>query len=163
MKNGRYHGTYFSFNWFSSDLEKAIFFLKGSHYADSKTPPADNLYNFGRAAESAWYDYVTPRIDAEFTHKGSVNSTWSPISGLFSAAVSFKSWTRRAGSADVPPKTSVAAKLDDGVLTIRRKDAKSSFFDLFNREGVFGFNYAAMHNARLFLYLFQKSLGIRVQ
>ena len=56
-----------------------------------------------------------------------------------------------------------SAKLRDGYLTIRRKDAKSSFFDLFNHEGVFGFNYCAIDNARVFLYLFEKFLGIRVQ
>ena len=56
-----------------------------------------------------------------------------------------------------------SAKLDDAVLTIRRKDAKSSFFNLFNHAGIYEFNWPAMHNARLFLYLFEKSIGIRVR
>ena len=70
VKNGQYFGTNFYFQWFSPDRKKAIFKVTGSHHADSKTPPANNLYNFARSVESAWYDYVTPKIDAELAQKG---------------------------------------------------------------------------------------------
>src|SRR6202021_965703 len=69
-RNGRYHGTTFYFYWYAAESENVVFFVKGMHYSDKKTPPADNLYNFGRAVESAWYEYVAPKIDAELRQKG---------------------------------------------------------------------------------------------
>ena len=163
LQNGVYQGTYFTFNWFSADPEKPIFFLKGSHYKDSKTPPAENIYNFARAAESAWYVYLTPGIDAELTHKGSVkfymgSGLWVALGVGFLQIMDKQGGVSRCAAEDIG-----SAKLDDGVLTIRRKDAKSSFFNLFNHEGVYQFNYATMHNARLFLYLFERCLGIKVR
>jgi hypothetical protein len=131
--------------------------------ADSKTPPADNFYNFARAVEVAWYHYVTPRIDAEFSEKGSVkfymgHNRWSVLGRGYIQFVDEHGKVSRCDSEEIG-----SAKLFDGRLTIRRKDAKRSFFDLFNAEGVFGFPFGAIHNAPLFLYLFEKSLDIRVQ
>jgi hypothetical protein len=162
-KNGVYHGTNFWFDWYSSDSENAIFSITGNHMADSKTPPAGNFYNFARAVEAAWYRYTTPRIDGEFQQKGSVkfymgNNSWSVLGRGFIQFVDEHGKVSRCDAEEIG-----SAKLFDGQLTIRRKDARRSFFDLFNSEGVFGFPYGAIHNARLFLYLFEKSLGIRVQ
>jgi hypothetical protein len=163
LKNGQYHGSKFYFHWYSSDTEKSVFDLTGSHHADAKTPPAGNLYNFARAVESAWYGYVTPKLDAEFTHKGFVKfymgyNRWAVLGRGFIQIVDKDGKVSRCAAEDIG-----SARLHDAYLTIRRKDAKRSLFDLFDHEGVFGFNYAAMHNPLLFLYLFEKSLGIRVQ
>jgi hypothetical protein len=163
LKNGRYHGTTFYFYWYAAESEKVVFFVKGTHYADAKTPPAGNLYNFGRAVEAAWYRYVAPQIDAELRQKGFVKfhmgaGRWATLGPGFIRIVEKDGKASRCAAEDIG-----SAKLDDGYLTIRRKDAKSSLFDLFDREGIFGFNYAAIYNARVFLYLFEKSLGIRVQ
>jgi hypothetical protein len=162
-KNGVYQGTSFYFDWYSSNAEKAIFSISGSHMADSKTPPANNFYHFARAVESAWYRYVTPAIDAEFTQKGSVkfymgSNRWSVLGRGYIEFVDEHGKVSRCAAEEIG-----SAKLFDGDLTIRRKDAKRGFFNLFNHEGVFGFSYSAVHNARLFLHLFEKSLGIRVQ
>ena len=163
VKNGQYFGTKFYFHWYSSPFEKAIYGIFGSHHADFKTPPAENIYNFARAVESAWYDFATPAIDAEFIRQGFVKfymgySNWAVLGRGFIEIMDKNGKVSRCAAADIG-----SAKLRDAYLTIRRKDAKSSLFDLFNAEGVFGFDYAAMYNARLFLYLFEKSLGIRVQ
>ena len=162
-RNGVYQSTRFYFNWFSSKSGKAIFTIEGSHHADSKTPPAANFYNFARAVESAWYRYATPAIDAEFIQKGSVKfymgyNNWSVLGRGYIQFVDEHGKVSRCDAEEIG-----SAKLSDGRLTIRRKDAKHSFFDLFDAEGVFGFPYGVIHNARLFLYLFEKSLGIRVQ
>jgi hypothetical protein len=162
-KNGVYHGTNFFFHWYSPDSEKPIYSITGNHMADSKTPPAGNFYNFARAVESAWYRFATPRIDAEFIQKGWVKfymgyNCWSILGRGYIEFVDEHGKASRCGAQEIG-----SAKLFDGRLTIRRKDARSSFFELFNSEGVFGFPYGAIHNARLFLYLFEKSLGIRVQ
>jgi len=162
-KNGVYHGTNFYFHWYSSDSENAIFSITGNHMADSKKPPAANFYNFACAVESAWYRYATPGIDAEFIKKGSVKfymgyNCWSVLGRGYIQFVDEHGKVSQCGAEEIG-----SAKLFDGRLTIRRKDAKRSLFDLFNSEGVFGFPYGAIHNGRLFLYLFEKSVGIRVQ
>jgi len=162
-KNGVYHGTNFYFHWYSANSGKPVYSITGNHMADAKTPPPGNFYNFARAVESAWYRYETPRIDAEFVQKGSVkfymgSNNWSVLGRGFIQFIDEHGKVSRCDAEEIG-----SAKLFDGRLTIRRKDARRSFFDLFNSEGVFGFPYGAIHNARLFLYLFEKSLGIRVQ
>ena len=162
-KNGVYNGTTFYFHWYAPSSKNPIYSITGNHMADSKTPPPGNFYNFARAVESAWYRFATPAIDAEFAQKGSVkfymgHNCWSVLGPGYIQFVDEHGKVSRCGAEEIG-----SARLFDGQLTIRRKDAKRSFFDLFNSEGVFGFPYGAIHNARLFLYLFEKSLGVRVQ
>jgi hypothetical protein len=162
-RNGQYQNTRFYFDWFSLETGKSVFDITGMHHSDSKTPLAQNIYNFARAAESAWYDYLAPRIDAELARQGFVkfymgSSRWAVLGRGFIRIMDSEGKDSRCVAEDIG-----SAKLKEGYLTIRRKDAKSSLFDLFNHEGIFGFNYAAMHNARLFLHLFERFLGVRVQ
>lgn len=162
-QNGQYQSTKFYFHWHSADPEKKDFEIAGMHHADAKIPPADNPYNFGRSAEAAWYDYATPKITTEFARQGFYKfymgyHRWAVLGNGFIEIVEPDGKASRCAAGDIG-----SATLRDGYLTIRRKDAKSSLFNLFDSEGVFGFNYALIHNARLFLYLFERSLGIRVQ
>ncbi len=162
-RHGVYQGTIFHFDWYSSNSDQPIFSITGNHRADTETPPTANLYNFARAVESAWYRYATPRIDAEFIQKGWVkfymgDNCWSVLGRGYIQFVDRHGKVSRCDAEEIG-----SAKLVAGRLTIRRKDAERGFFDLFNSEGVFGFPYGAIHNARLFIYLFERSLGIRVQ
>ena len=141
LKNGRCHGTRFYFYWHAPGSENVVFWLSGTHYADGKTPPARNLYNFGRAVESAWYQYAAPKIDAELRQQGFVKfhmgaGRWAVLGPGYIRIVEKDGNSSRCAAEDIG-----SAKLDDGYLTIRRKDARSSLFHLFNEEGVFGFNY----------------------
>jgi hypothetical protein len=162
-KNGVYHGTNFYVHWYSANPAKLIYSITGSHMADSKTPPPGNLFNFASAVESAWYRYAAPKIDAEFAQKGAVKFY---LGGKYSCVMTLgvidfvdeHGKLSRCGADEI-----ASAKLFDGQLTIRRKDARRGLFDLFNSEGVFSFPYGAIHNARLFLYLFERSLGVKVQ
>jgi hypothetical protein len=162
-KNGVYQNTRFYFNWFSSDTEESIFEVTGMHHSDSKTPPADSIFNFAHATELAWYDFVSPKIDADLARQGFLKfymgyNRWAVLGGGYIRIVDKDGKDSKCLAEDIGSVT-----LRDAYLTIRRKDAKSSLFDLFNHEGVFGFNYAAMHNPRIFLYFFEKLLGVRVQ
>jgi hypothetical protein len=161
LQNGIYQGTNFYSHRHSADPESAVFHVTGSHYADAKIPPASNF--FARAVEAARYGYVTPTVDAEFTRKGYVrfymgNRRWSAPGRGYIDFVDESGQVSRCAAEDIG-----SARLFGGDLTIRRKDARCSLFQPFNHEGVFGFPHAAMHNARLFLDLFEKSPGIRVQ
>ena len=113
-------------------------------------------------AEAIYLRWLS-HLDAEFTRQGFVKfymgySNWAVLGRGFIEIMDKDGKVSRCAAEDIG-----SAKLREGYLTIRRKDAKSSLFNLFNSEGVFGFDYAALHNGRLFLYLFEKSLGIRVQ
>ena len=162
-KNGVYNGTNFYFHWYSSNPAKPIYSIAGNHMADSRTPPPENFFNFASAVESAWYRYAAPKIDAEFAQKGAVKFN---LGGKYSCVMSRgvidfvdeQGKLSRCGADEI-----ASARLFDGQLTIRRKDARRGLFELFNSEGVFSFPYGAIHNARLFLYLFERSLGVKVQ
>jgi len=163
IKNGRYQYTDFHFYWHPPDSEKAIYQIDGSHSADAKTPPAGNPYNFARSAESAWYDYVIPKIDEELAKNGFIKfnmgrNRWARVGRGFIEVAEKNGKTSRCEADDIG-----SAKLEGGYLTICAKGAKASRFDLFSKEGVFRYDYAVMHNARLFLVAFQKFLNIKVE
>jgi hypothetical protein len=163
IKNGRYQYTNFYFYWYPPDNEKAIYQIDGSHSADAKTPPAGNPYNFARAAESAWYDFVIPKIDEELARNGFIKfnmgrNRWTRVGRGFIEIVDKSGKVSRCDADDIG-----SAKLEGGYLTICAKGAKASRFDLFSKEGVFRYDYAAMHNARLFLVAFEKFLNIKVE
>jgi hypothetical protein len=162
-KHGIYQSTQFYFSWYSADTEKAVLDIDGLHHADAKLPEASNIFNFASATESAWYDFVTPKIAAELARQAFVKfymgyNRWAILGRSFIRIVDKDGKDSKCLAEDIG-----SATLRGAYLTIRRKDAKSSLFDLFNHEGVFGFNYAAVHNTRLFLYYFENLLGVRVQ
>jgi hypothetical protein len=163
IKNGRYQYTNFYFYWYPPESDKAIYQISGSHSADAKTPPAGNPYNFARSTESAWYDYLIPKIDEEFAKSGFIKfnmggNRWTSVGRGFIEIVDKSGKVSRCEADDIG-----SAKLVGGYLTICQKGAKASRFDLFTKEGVFRYDYAAMHNARLFLVAFQKFLNIKVE
>jgi hypothetical protein len=160
-KNGVYHGTNSHFHLYSSNPEKVIYSTTGGHMADSKTPPPENFFNFACAVESAWYRYAVPKIDAEFAQKGAVKFYLGDKNSCVLGLATSIWWTSTPRGAGVARTRFRSARLFDGRLTIRRKAPRRSFFDLFNSEGVFGFPYGAIHNPRLFLYLFERSLGLK--
>ena len=162
IKNGRYTYTNFYYNWYGADDQSTVYSIAGSHSADMKTPPAGNPYNFARAAENAWYAFVAPRIQSELAHKGFVKfrmgrDRWTVVGPGFIEITEKNGKVSRCEAGDIG-----SAKLDAGFLTIARQGAKPSRFDLFSPEGVFRYDYSVVHNARMFLYVFEKCLGCRV-
>jgi hypothetical protein len=163
IKNGRYTYTSFYFYWYPPDSEKAIHQIAGNHSADLKTPPAGNPYNFARAVEAAWYDYLIPRVDAELAQKGYLSfhmghQRFARVGRGFVEIVDKDGTVNRCDAGDIG-----SAKLASGTFTLTRKDAESKFFGLLGSSGVFHFDYGNMYNGRLFLYAFEKLLGIKVE
>jgi hypothetical protein len=162
LKNGRYTYTSFYFYWYPPDRGKAIYQIAGSHSADAKTPPAGNPYNFARAVEAAWYDYLIPKIDAELAQNGYLSfhmghKRSARVGRGFLEIVDKDGTVNRCEAGDIG-----SAKLASGTFTLTRKDAESKFFGLLGSSGVFRFDYGNMYNGRLFLYAFEKLLPLKV-
>ncbi|HLY63253.1 MAG TPA: hypothetical protein VKV95_21110 [Terriglobia bacterium] len=161
-RNGIYTYTSFYFNWYPAESEKAVFTLSGTHSANLKTPPAGNSYHYLRAAESAWYDYLIPKADAELTQNGYLkfhmgHNRYARVGRGFIEIVEKDGAVNRCEAGDIG-----SAKLASGNFTLTRKDATSTFFGLLGSSGTFHFNYSNMYNGRLFLLAFQKFLNIKV-
>lgn len=67
-----YTYTEYSFRWYPRDGGGPCFEITGSHAANLESPPPANYYHFGRAAESAWCEYLAPRLDAELAQNGHI-------------------------------------------------------------------------------------------
>ena len=163
FKNYRYSRTDFEFQWYAPNNEKPTYQITGSHGADLNMPPADNPYNFGRAAEAAWYDYLIPKADGELAQRGYINfyispRSWARVGPGFLEFVDKEGNVSRCEASEIG-----SAKLDKGRFTLTRKDAARRFFGLFGSSGVFHFAFANLYNGRLFLYAFERLLGIKVQ
>ncbi len=161
-KNGRYSYTNFYFYWYPPDSEKAIYQITGGHTADFKVPPPGNPYNFARAVESAWYDYLIPKVDADLAQNGFVtfhmgHKRWARVGRGFLEFVDKDGAVSRCEAGDI-----ASAKLAGGTFTLTRKDAESKFFGLLGSSGIFSFDYGSMYNGRLFLYAFEKLLNLKV-
>ncbi len=161
--NGVYTGTTFGFRWYPPDGGKPVYSINGRHTSNLKTPPLKNTYNFARAAESVWSQYLIPKLDSQLQEKGYINfymgdGRWARVGPGFLDIVDKKGEVSRCEAADIG-----SAKVASGVFTITRKDAKSKFFGLLGSSGVFHFNYGIMYNARLFLFAFEKLLKVKVQ
>lgn len=161
-RDGIYTYTRFYFYWYPSESEKPVFQLSGTHSANLETPPAGNSYNFLRAAESAWYDYLIPKADAEVAKNGYLkfhmgHNRYARVGRGFIEILEKDGAAHRCAAGDIG-----SAKLASGRFTLTRKDATSTFFGLLGSSGTFHFDYANMYNGRLFLLAFQKFLNMRV-
>jgi hypothetical protein len=162
-RNGVYQGTHYFYAWYTPDRGRILYQVKGLHFAEKKKPGPWDPYNFVLAVEKAWYAYLAPQVQAEFATQGYVKfylgGQNSAILGRgFLEFVYPQGQASRCGADEIG-----SARLSEGILTIRRKDAKKGLFNLFNYEGVFAFNYSGIHNARLFLTLFEQALGVPIQ
>ncbi len=161
--NGVYTGTTFGFHWYPHEGGKPVYNINGRHNSNLKTPPLKNSYNFARAVEASWIKYLIPRLDEQLQKQGYINfymgdGRWARLGPGFLEIVDKKGEVSRCEAADIG-----SAKIASGQFTISRKDAKSKFFGLLGSSGVFHFNYGIMYNARLFLFVFENFLGVKVQ
>jgi hypothetical protein len=161
--NGIYTRTSFGFYWYPPQGGKSVYAIAGQHSSNLKTPPLKNSYNFACAVEGAWIKYLIPKLDAELRQRGYINfymgdGRWARLGSGFLDIVDKQGTASRCEAGDIG-----SAKIASGVFTLTRKDAKSKFFGLLGSTGTFRFNYGAIYNARLFLYVFQSLLNIQVQ
>ncbi len=160
IKNGVYQHTTFRHCW--NLLGGGHFIIDGVHSSNTKTPPVESLYHYAHAAETAWINYLIPKLDDELNQKGYINfyladGRTARVGRGFLEIVDKDGNVSRSEAGDIG-----SAQLASGTFTLTRKDATSKFFGLLGSSGVFRFDYSNMGNARLFLYAFEKLLNIPV-
>lgn len=160
FRRTEYTYTEFSFRWFPPLGEKPCFDIAGSHGANLQTPPTGNYYNYGRAAEIAWCAYLAPHLDAELAQTGYIrffmgNKRWARLGRGFLEIEESDGAVFRGDAAEVG-----SVKMQSGYLTLTRKDGASGFFGKLGESGSFYFDLSTVRNSRLFLYAFERLLGI---
>ena len=155
--NGVYNGTSYTFTW--TDYQgKQIHSIAGSYSSEKGTPAVGDAFYYARAAEGAWSAFAFERAKAELAQNGAVrfnltNGNYLVVGQGF-IDLAMKGQVARCSTQEID-----RISIKQGVVTLRRTDAKSGFFGI-GSSGIFSFNYADIGNARLFLVLLDHLVGI---
>lgn len=168
IRNSRYSYTPFYFDWYAypPDKEKLVYSLVGERASVS---PAGNSHKFARAVENAWYDYLMPKVDHEIAQKGCID--------FYEGGGLVKSWVRIGrGFVEIVYKDdddtqvkerleacrfrSVSASREN--LTIVYESENEIARELGEATQTRNFYYDHIYNGCLFLYAFERVLGIEV-
>jgi hypothetical protein len=153
--NGAYQGTDYSFTW--SDISgQPRYQVKGSHNSEPGTPPAKDPYQFGRAAEINWTLYLIQGAYELINMGGSVLFT---IKGGDWIKLGKGVLTLSTGGSTVewPVEDIRDCAIKQGIVRIRRKDAKEGWFSV---VGVYKFSFNHLANAQLFFHMLDKVVGV---
>ena len=150
--NGIYTGTSYAYR-FEGD-GRTLFKVAGKHNSKAGTPKPGDAYHFARAAEVAWSNHFLDRCQAELARQKfiqfRVNGADYVRVGHGVMEFHFGSRTERIAADQV-----ATTRLKDGAFHIAARDAK-----WFSRAGKFGFPYAKMANARVFILAAQRVGGL---
>jgi hypothetical protein len=157
-KNGVYQNTTYTFTW--TDVGgRQRFRINGSHRNKEGNPPAADHYHFARAAEFAWTMYLLDDAHRQVQVAGGVKfqvgkGQWVRLSpGKLSFALGGEEQEWEADEVG-------AAIVQQGVVKIKRRDAKEGWF---SSTGVLKFSFDNLANAQLFFHLLDKLLGVPVE
>jgi hypothetical protein len=155
--NGVYQGTDFTFTW-SDVAGRTRHVIRGTYKAEKGNPGSTDPYHFGRSAEIAFTMSLLPEVfrrldmggDVRFNVSGGRYVRLGPGYMIIQAGSQEEQWDAR----DIN-----GVQVHQGVVYIRRRDAKEGWF---SSKGVFKFDFAALANAQLFIYLVEKVVGVPV-
>jgi hypothetical protein len=157
-RNGIYQNTTYTFTW--TDVGgRQRYQVGGSHTKKDGNPPTTDFYHFARAAEFAWTMYLIDDAHRQIELSGDVKfhvgkNQWirvGPGQLTFALGGTEDKW----GAEEVG-----AATVDQGVVKIKRTDAKEGWF---SSSGVLKFSFENLANAQLFFHLLDKLLGVQVE
>ncbi len=167
VRDSRHTYTPFYFDWYAypPETKKRVYSLAGERSSDSQRLPVGDPYKFARAVENAWYDYLIPRIDAEIAQKGSLSfydglgRSWVRLGRGFLEidGVDPEDGPSRWEATDIG--SAIAVEFE-GTLTLMTQSATEK---LYGAAGPLHLNYGNMYNGRVFLYAFEKLVGLSVQ
>lgn len=155
--NGVYTGTNYSHAWTDGN-GRALMTITGTYRAKTGLPASRDPYLFAVAAEAAWTEALLARIEQEFRVKGSVEFHLTGPdfvrlgNGWIELSIKGKSDRREA-------KDIAKVELQKGRFTVEMVDAKKGFF---SSTGVFGFDYGALSNARVFVLALNRLTGLQL-
>jgi hypothetical protein len=155
--NGVYQGTDYTFTWSDAD-GRVRHTIRGTYKAEQGNPRSTDRFHFGRSAELAFTASLLSEVadllqrggDVHFGVSGGRSVRIGPGYVLLRSGGSEERWEAR----DIH-----GVQLHQGVVYIRRVDAREGWF---SSRGVFKFDFAALANAQLFLYLMEKVVGVPV-
>jgi hypothetical protein len=156
--NGAYQGTDYTFSW-TDRHGRTCFQVRGTHKAREGSPPSDHPYHFGSAAELAWTLYLLDEVSEELKRTGWVDFSLGSNDGIRlgpgKLALSLKGEHAELDVSDI-----AEISMAQGVVSITRVGARKGWF---SSRGVYTFNYNALSNGQLFLFLLEKLVGIQVR
>lgn len=155
--NGVYTGTNYEFIW-SNFQGKTCYKLTGSYYSSDGKPDKESPYYYALGAEGAWSAFAFERAKAELANHGVVRFNL-PYGNYLVIGDGFIDLCFKGQTAHCPTHEIDRVTIKQGVITLRRTDAKSGFFGI-GSSGIFTFDYAGLANARVFLFLLDHLVGV---
>src|SRR5439155_2476814 len=119
-------------------------------------PQSKDHYHFASGAELAWSNYLLRFVKDQLDRKGYLHFSLGGDDyvrvGPDLLKLRVGGQVTECGTADIG-----ALSLQQGMFTVKRRDAKEGWF---TSKGVFKFNYNALANAQLFLFVLEKLTGL---
>jgi hypothetical protein len=155
--NGAYQGTDYFFTWTDVGGRKR-YQIDGTYQKAKGTPPASDPYHFGLAAEMAWTGSLLSQAQRQVELAGEVAFS---LTGGQCVRLAPGRMTLQLGGEPLewPAAEIEAVVVDKGQVKVKRADAKEGWF---SATGVAKFPFDRLANARLFFFLVDRLLGVRV-
>jgi hypothetical protein len=155
--NGAYQGTDYFFNWTDVGGRKR-YSISGTHKTAKGVPPSTDPYHFGRAAEIAWSESLLAQARRKLEMAESIPFNLKAGQSL---RISATGLTVQLGGEPVEwaAKDIEAVIVDKGIVKIKRVDAQEGWF---SATGVIKFPFNTLANARLFFFLVDQVLKVRI-
>jgi hypothetical protein len=154
--NGVYSGTNYDYTWRDANGKK-VFRIFGT-YRDETGLAANDPAVFAKAAEASWSEHRIAHFDRAIAREGvarfQCGRDWIGVGKGF-LEIGAKGASERIEVGDTKD-----IYFEQGVLVIKRKDAKEG---IFSSQGVYRFPVAALNDFRVFLVVLQEQTGIRFQ
>jgi hypothetical protein len=156
--NGIYSGTEYFFTWTGRD-GKQVFRLGGRYSSQKGTPKPHDPFYYARAAELAWSRYLLQFVNAELERSGAFRFNLRGNNCVV-AGPGFLDLYMGGQQIRCPVDEIDKMEMNQGVITVRRKDAKSGFLGI-GSTGIFRFTYSELANGRVFLMLLDQLVGVQ--
>ncbi len=152
--NGVYIGTRYSFQWTDANGTKA-YKLSGTYRGEKAPPKPKDPFHFAAMAEVAWSSWLFDRLAKELESSGSIRFR---LSGKDYVAIGpgFLDVHRKGETEHLTIDEIGGILVDQGVVKIRRVDAKEGWF---SSSGVTKIPYESMANCRLFGLAYSRLIG----
>jgi hypothetical protein len=153
--NWAYDKTTYFFNW-TDKTGRPLLTLAGKYCSMNGMPGRGHPFHFAKASEIAWSLYLLDRVADELERKGSIEFRINR--GLtVRVGPGFLEFDHNGEVAHIRVDEIKTCNLNEGTFHIAHKDTR-----WFSFKGKFNFSYASMPNARVFLLLIEKVVGISI-